>query len=96
MAGLVDSHVHVNDPGRTDWERFDTATMAAAAGGNTTLADMPLNSIPSTTNKTNLNIKKNATQGKLVRILFPYILISNIGEKQFIFYVHYTRTFRSI
>ena len=49
MPGLVDSHVHVNEPGRTDWEGFDTATRAAAAGGITTIVDMPLNSIPATT-----------------------------------------------
>ena len=47
--GLVDTHVHVNEPGRTEWEGFDTATRAAAAGGVTTLVDMPLNSIPATT-----------------------------------------------
>lgn len=51
MPGLVDSHVHVNEPGRTDWEGFATATRAAAAGGVTTLVDMPLNSIPPTTTK---------------------------------------------
>src|SRR5881409_1654025 len=49
MAGLVDTHVHVNEPGRTDWEGFASATRAAAAGGITTLVDMPLNSIPATT-----------------------------------------------
>lgn len=49
MPGLVDSHVHVNEPGRTDWEGFETATRAAAAGGITTIVDMPLNSIPPTT-----------------------------------------------
>lgn len=49
MAGLVDTHVHINEPGRTDWEGFATATRAAAAGGVTTLVDMPLNSIPPTT-----------------------------------------------
>lgn len=43
MSGLVDSHVHINEPGRTEWEGFDTATRAAAAGGITTLTDMPLN-----------------------------------------------------
>ena len=48
LPGLVDSHVHINDPGRTDWEGFDTATRAAVAGGVTTLLDMPLNSIPAT------------------------------------------------
>ena len=49
MPGLVDTHVHINEPGRTDWEGFETATRAAAAGGVTTLVDMPLNSIPATT-----------------------------------------------
>src|SRR6478672_937756 len=47
--GLVDTHVHVNEPGRTEWEGFDTATRAAAAGGVTTIVDMPLNSVPATT-----------------------------------------------
>jgi len=49
MPGLVDTHVHINSPGRTEWEGFETATKAAAAGGVTTLIDMPLNSIPPTT-----------------------------------------------
>jgi allantoinase len=49
MPGLVDTHVHINSPGRTEWEGFQTATIAAAAGGVTTLVDMPLNSIPPTT-----------------------------------------------
>src|SRR5215510_9961236 len=49
MAGLVDTHVHVNSPGRTEWEGFQSATQAAAAGGTTTIVDMPLNSIPATT-----------------------------------------------
>ena len=49
MPGLVDTHVHVNEPGRTDWEGFASATRAAAAGGVTTIVDMPLNSIPATT-----------------------------------------------
>src|SRR5574341_736387 len=49
MPGLVDTHVHINEPGRTDWEGFETATQAAAAGGVTTVVDMPLNSIPATT-----------------------------------------------
>ena len=51
MPGLVDSHVHVNEPGRTEWEGFETATRAAAAGGITTIVDMPLNSIPPTTTR---------------------------------------------
>src|ERR1041384_7800388 len=49
MPGLVDTHVHINSPGRTEWEGFHSATLAAAAGGVTTLVDMPLNSIPPTT-----------------------------------------------
>src|SRR5215203_6014905 len=49
MPGLVDTHVHINSPGRTEWEGFQSATLAAAAGGVTTLVDMPLNSIPPTT-----------------------------------------------
>src|SRR6478672_1444823 len=49
MAGVVDPHVHINEPGRTEWEGFDTATKAAIAGGITTLVDMPLNSSPVTT-----------------------------------------------
>jgi allantoinase len=57
MAGLVDSHVHINEPGRTDWEGFDTGTKAAAAGGVTTLVDMPLNSLPPTTTPANLATK---------------------------------------
>src|ERR671912_622779 len=49
MPGLVDTHVHVNEPGRTEWEGFETATRAAAAGGTTTVVEMPLNSVPTTT-----------------------------------------------
>ena len=64
MPGLVDSHVHINEPGRTDWEGFETATRAAAAGGITTLIDMPLNSIPSTTNVAALEAKRHAARGK--------------------------------
>ena len=64
MPGLVDSHVHVNEPGRTDWEGFATATRAAAAGGVTTLVDMPLNSIPATTTLTGLQEKVEAAEGQ--------------------------------
>ena len=49
MPGLVDTHVHINAPGRTEWEGFRSATLAAAAGGVTTVVDMPLNSVPPTT-----------------------------------------------
>src|SRR3954471_12158077 len=65
MPGLVDTHVHVNEPGRTDWEGFETATRAAAAGGVTTLIDMPLNSIPATTTLDGFNEKIAAASGKL-------------------------------
>ena len=64
MAGLVDSHVHVNEPGRTEWEGFETATRAAAAGGVTTIVDMPLNSIPPVTTVTALRSKVEAMRGK--------------------------------
>ncbi len=62
--GLVDCHVHVNEPGRTEWEGFDTATRAAAAGGVTALVDMPLNSLPVTTTRAALELKKQASAGK--------------------------------
>ena len=58
LPGLVDTHVHINEPGRTDWEGFETATRAAAAGGVTTLVDMPLNSIPATTTSPALEAKR--------------------------------------
>jgi allantoinase len=64
MAGLVDAHVHVNEPGRTDWEGFATATRAAAAGGVTTLVDMPLNSIPPTTTREGFAEKLAAAEGQ--------------------------------
>ncbi|MEA2561202.1 MAG: allantoinase [Acidobacteriota bacterium] len=64
MPGLVDTHVHINEPGRTDWEGFETATRAAAAGGITTLVDMPLNSIPATTTREALRAKREAARGK--------------------------------
>lgn len=64
MAGLVDAHVHVNEPGRTSWEGFTTATRAAAAGGVTTLVDMPLNSIPPTTTQDGFAEKLAAATGQ--------------------------------
>jgi allantoinase len=63
MPGLVDTHVHVNEPGRTEWEGFETATRAAAAGGVTTIIDMPLNSVPATTSVAALKGKRAAAQG---------------------------------
>ena len=65
LPGLVDTHVHINDPGRADWEGFATATAAAAAGGITTLVDMPLNSSPVTTTVAALEAKRVAARGKL-------------------------------
>ena len=65
LPGLVDTHVHVNEPGRTDWEGFTSATRAAACGGVTTLIDMPLNSSPVTTNPAALDAKLASTSGKL-------------------------------
>lgn len=65
MPGLIDSHVHINEPGRTDWEGFETATKAAVAGGITTLVDMPLNSTPVTTTVNAFNQKLESTKGKL-------------------------------
>jgi allantoinase len=65
MTGVVDTHVHVNEPGRTDWEGFATATRAAAAGGITTLIEMPLNSIPATTNVAAFQAKLAAAAGQL-------------------------------
>ena len=65
LPGLVDSHVHVNEPGRTEWEGFATGTAAAAAGGVTTVLDMPLNSVPPTTTVEALAVKRAAARGKL-------------------------------
>jgi allantoinase len=64
LPGLVDTHVHINDPGRADWEGFEHATKAAAAGGVTTLVDMPLNSIPPTTDVEGLEAKRRAASGR--------------------------------
>src|SRR5206468_12829391 len=65
LPGLVDPHVHLNEPGRTEWEGFETATRAAAAGGVTTLVDMPLNCIPATTTASALETKLLAARGRL-------------------------------
>ncbi len=65
MPGLVDIHVHINEPGRTDWEGYETATRAAGSGGITTLVDMPLNCIPVTTTVKAFNIKLESTYNKL-------------------------------
>jgi allantoinase len=65
MPGAVDTHIHINEPGRTEWEGFTTATRAAAAGGVTTLVDMPLNSAPVTTTREAFELKLAAAEGKL-------------------------------
>jgi allantoinase len=65
LPGLVDTHVHVNEPGRTEWEGFGTATAAAAAGGITTILDMPLNSLPPTVDPDALAVKRAAADGQV-------------------------------
>lgn len=64
LPGLVDSHLHINDPGRAEWEGFETATRAAAAGGYTMLVDMPLNCLPATSNVAALEAKRDAARGR--------------------------------
>src|SRR5436305_10802488 len=64
LPGLVDTHVHINEPGRTEWEGFATATRAAAEGGYTTLIDMPLNCLPETTTVEALEAKRHAAAGQ--------------------------------
>ncbi|WP_263383353.1 allantoinase AllB [Granulicella arctica] len=66
LPGLVDTHVHINEPGRTEWEGFATATRAAAAGGYTTLVDMPLNCLPETTTVAALEEKRGVAEGQCV------------------------------
>lgn len=65
MPGLVDIHVHLDDPGRSEWEGFPSGTKAAAAGGVTTLVDMPLNNFPSTTSEETLKLKIKAAEGRI-------------------------------
>ena len=65
LPGLVDTHVHVNEPGRTAWEGFETATKSAAAGGVTTIIDMPLNSVPPTVSLPALELKRSAAAGQV-------------------------------
>jgi allantoinase len=81
MPGLVDTHVHVNEPGRTDWEGFETATAAAAAGGITTIVDMPLNSVPATTTTAALDVKRQAARAARVGVAFwGGVVPGNAGE----------------
>ena len=82
MPGNVDAHVHVNEPGRTDWEGFETATRAAAAGGVTTIVDMPLNSIPPTTTVEGFEEKLKAAEGQSsIDVAFwGGVVPGNVGE----------------
>ena len=80
--GIVDTHVHVNEPGRTEWEGFDTATRAAAAGGVTTIVDMPLNAVPATTTVEALEAKRRTARGRVhVDVAFwGGVVPGNAGE----------------
>jgi allantoinase len=91
LPGLVDTHVHINEPGRTEWEGFETATRAAAAGGVTTLVDMPLNSVPPTTTLEGLRKKVDALEGKaLVDVaLCGGLVPSNASLKNGLAELHY-------
>jgi allantoinase len=82
MPGLVDTHVHINEPGRTEWEGFETGTRAAAAGGVTTILDMPLNSIPATTTVDALEAKRQAAREKsVVNVEFiGGVVPGNVGD----------------
>lgn len=82
MPGLVDTHVHVNEPGRAEWEGFATATRAAAAGGVTTILDMPLNAVPATTTAAALDAKRAAARGHTtVRVEYiGGVVPGNVGE----------------
>jgi allantoinase len=81
LPGLVDSHVHVNEPGRTEWEGFATATRAAAAGGYTTLVDMPLNCLPETTTVAALEAKRHAATGQCLVDWAPWGGLTGQNEK---------------
>jgi allantoinase len=80
MPGLVDSHVHVNEPGRTEWEGFATATRAARTGGITTIVDMPLNSLPPTTSLAALETKQAVAKGDVNVALWGGVVPGNTHE----------------
>lgn len=81
FPGLIDTHVHVNEPGRTEWEGFETASAAAVAGGVTTIVDMPLNSIPPTTTVAGLEAKRTAARETTVNVEFwGGVVPGNAGE----------------
>ncbi len=82
IPGLIDAHAHINEPGRTEWEGFETATRAAAAGGYTCLIDMPLNCIPSTTTVAALEQKRHASRGKAhVDLAFWGAIVPGNGDQ---------------
>ena len=95
MPGFVDSHVHVNEPGRTPWEGFETATKAAASAGITTIVDMPLNSIPPTTTRDNFKVKVDVAKTKsYVDVAFwGGVIPGNKGELKVIFLFSYEADF---
>ena len=82
MPGVIDAHVHINEPGRTEWEGFETATKAATAGGITTMIEMPLNASPVTTTVDAFNLKLDASKGKLHANVGFYggVIPSNIDD----------------
>ena len=82
MPGVIDAHVHINEPGRTEWEGFETATRAAAAGGITTMIEMPLNASPVTTTVEAFKLKLEAARGKLhVNVgFYGGVIPSNIND----------------
>ncbi|MDQ3282139.1 MAG: allantoinase AllB [Acidobacteriota bacterium] len=80
LPGLIDSHVHVNEPGRTEWEGFETATNAALAGGIATIVDMPLNSLPPTTTLANLETKQRFARGATNIELWGGVIPGNAHE----------------
>ena len=82
LPGIVDTHVHINEPGRTEWEGFATATAAAAAGGVTTLIDMPLNSIPATTSVEALETKRAVAFVKVDTGFWGGAVPENLGNLQ--------------
>ncbi len=93
LPGLVDSHVHINEPGRTEWEGFWTGTRAAAAGGYTTLVDMPLNCLPETTTNNALEAKRAAARGqcRISRALgSPCLSTQNCRDQSMQLYRHFS------
>lgn len=79
MPGMIDTHVHICEPGRTEWEGFLTGTKALAAGGTTCYADMPLNALPATVDRHTLQLKAKRPTGKIISIMhFMAVLLQAI------------------